>query len=170
MVSTTTVAKRFPTTRFAVSSTHMSTELSTWPDMQRPRASAEWIKLFIDMFGTQKFRHADELVPILRRSDLNESYITCSELRLDDQLRRIYRVRAQHLASTPRSPCYPSGLADDVRALADQLDEAGDQTIRVWDTLLPSGTAYLVFELMDDRTVAGCVKSIDRRIVDPPPW
>lgn len=138
--------------------------------MQLPRASAESITSFIDMFGTRKFRHADELVPIMRRGDLHESYITRFELRLDDRLRRIYRGRAKHLASTPRSPYYPPGLADDVCALADQFDEARDQTIQVWNTLLPSGTHYAVFELMDDQSIAGCVKSADQRIVNPLPW
>ena len=138
--------------------------------MRTPRASAERIKLFIDTFGTRKFRHADELVPIMRRNDLNESCITCHEMYLDDRLRGIYQVRAKHLASAPPSPYYPSGLADDVRALASRLDEASDQNIQVWSTLLRSGTDYLVFELMDDKAIAGCVKSADQRIVNPSRW
>jgi len=145
----------------------MSSDPPTRPDTETPRASAERIKLFIDAFGAQKFCHADELVPIMRRNDFNESCIGCHELRLDDRLRGIYRLRAKHLASAPLSPSYPAGLAEDVCALSRQLDEASDQEIQVWRTLLPSGTTYLVFELMDDRRIAGCVKSADQRIVNP---
>ena len=126
--------------------------------------------MFIDTFGTRKFRHVDELVPIMRRNDFNESYITCHEMCLDDGLRRTYRVRAEHLASAPPSPYYPPGLADDVRALANRLDEVSDQKIQVWSTLLRSGTDYLLFELMDDKGIAGCVKSADQRIVNPSRW
>ena len=110
------------------------------------------------------------LVPLMRRNDLNESCITCHDMYLDDRLRGIYQVRAKHLASEPPSPYYPSGLADDVRALASQLDAAGDQSIQVWSTLLRSRTVYLVFELMDDQAIAGCVKSADQRIVNPSEW
>ena len=148
----------------------MSTEPPTWPETQTPPAGAEQIKWFIDTFGTTKFRYTNELVPIMRRNDFNESRITCHEMRLDDRLRRIYRIRAEHLASAPPSPHYPSGLADDVRALANQLDEASDQRIQVWNTLLRTGTVYSVFVLMDDQGIAGCVKSADQRIVDPSPW
>jgi hypothetical protein len=42
--------------------------------------------------------------------------------------------------------------------------------IQVWSTLLRSGTDYLVFELMDDEGIAGCVKSADQRIVNPSRW
>jgi hypothetical protein len=138
--------------------------------MQTPRASAERVTLFVDTFGTRQFRHADELVPIMRRNDVNETHITCHEMRLDDCLRGIYRFRATHLASAPPSPHYPPGLADDVRALANELDAASDQKIQFWSTLLLSGTAYLVCELMDDKSIAGCVKSADQRIVNPSPW
>jgi hypothetical protein len=123
--------------------------------------------LFIDTFGTRKFRHADELVPIMRRNDPDESFITCHEMRLDDGLRRTYRIRANHLDSAPPSPHYPPGLADDLRALASQLDEASDQKLQVWRTLLRSGMVCLVFELMDDEGIAGGVKSSDQRIVNP---
>src|SRR5689334_12589436 len=108
--------------------------------METPRASAERVTLFVDTFGTQQFRHADELVPIMRRNDVNESRITCHEMRLDDSLRGIYRFRAKRLALDPPSPSYPPGLADDVLALADQLDAATDQKIQLWSTLLRSGT------------------------------
>jgi hypothetical protein len=141
-----------------------------WPDAQTPRASADRIASFLDTFGTRKFRHADELVPIMRRNDVDESFISCHEMYLDDRLRRLYRLRAGRPASVPPSPHHPPGLTDDVRALADQLDVARDQKLQVWSTLLRSGTDYSVFVLMDDADIAGCVKSADQRIVNPPRW
>src|SRR5262249_23728347 len=126
--------------------------------------------LFIGTFGTRQFRHADELVPIMRRDDVNESFISCHEIRLDDRLRRIYKIRAKHLASAAPSPHYPHGLADDVRALSTQLNEASDQGVQIWDTVLRSGTCYLVFVLVADERIAGSVKSADQRIVNPSPW
>jgi len=138
--------------------------------MDTPRASAESVKLFVDTFDMCQFSHADELVPLMRRNDVNEIRITCHEMRLDDRLRRVYRFRANHLASTLPSPYYPPGLADDVRDLADQLDAASDQEIRLWNALLGSGLVYLVFELLDDKRVGGCVKSADQRIANPSAW
>ena len=72
------------------------------------------------------------------------------------------------------SPAMPDSgpviLAADVRALSDRFDEAPDQELRVWNTLLPSGTVYIVWELVDDKDIAGCVKSADQRIVNPNAW
>lgn len=145
----------------------MSTEPTEWPDGEHERAAAERIKWFIETFGPRELRYVDELVPIMRRNDLNESFITCHEMPLNDGFRKIYRNRAKHLKESRPSPYYPPGLADDVGALASQLEEARDQKLRIWSTTLANGISYLVFELVEDAEIAGCVKTADQRIVNP---
>jgi len=120
--------------------------------------------LFLDTFGLQGFPHADELISVLRQNEPDESWTTCREISLDDDLRRVYRVRAAHLASAPPSPSAAPGLADDVGALSRQFDQASDQKLQVWHTRLRSGTVYLWFVRKNDQRIAGCVTSADQRI------
>lgn len=134
------------------------------------KTSPDRIQWFIETYGSSGFQHAEELVPIMRRNDPDESKISCHEMQLAEYLRRIYRRRAKHLAESPPSPFYPPSLAADVRALADRFDSARDQPVRIWDTALPSGTVYAAWELVDDQEIAGCVKSADQRIVNPQTW
>lgn len=100
----------------------------------------------------------------MQRDDPDESRIVAHVVPLDDGLRSIYRMRANNIVSKPHSPNYPIGLADDVRDLVDQLVAAKDQPLRFWNIGLPSGTCYIVFELIDERHIAGCVKSADQRV------
>jgi hypothetical protein len=145
--------------------------VSPWalPDT-RPRASVEQIRRFLDSYGATEFRHAGELVPLMQRDDPDETRITRREYRVDAGLRSIYQRRAMRNPSAPPSPFFPPGLADDLRDLSSQLDAARDQPLCFWDIDLPSGTTYIVFELLDDRRIAGCVKTADQRVVDPHPF
>jgi len=135
-----------------------------------PRASADRIKRFVNKYGDTTFRHAQEIVPLMRRDDPDETRITVHEFRLYEGLRSIYSFRATRPASSPPSPQYPPGLADDLRDLATQFDAAPDQPLSCWMVRLPSGLCYTIWELLDDRRIAGCVKSADQRVVNPHPW
>jgi hypothetical protein len=132
-----------------------------------PRVSSERVRRFLESYCSSEFRHREELVPIMQRNDSDVSRIAANDAQLDDHLRSVYRVRAKTTASRPSSPYFPTGLADDVRELVTQLDAAKDQPLRFWHIDLPSGICFIVFELVDDGRVAGCVKSADQRVVNP---
>jgi hypothetical protein len=57
-------------------------------------------------------------------------------------------------------------LPADVAALADGLDAAEDQAIRMWHIQLVDGTVFVIFELLRTRALAGVVKTADQRIVN----
>jgi hypothetical protein len=136
--------------------------MTTWKVPQEsPRANPERIRRFLDAYGGTEFRHARELLPLMRRDDPDERRVTAHDARLTETLRDTYRIRAKITASAPPSPFYPPGLADDVRDLVVRLDSAKDQPICFWSVDLPSGLCYMVFELLDDGRIAGCVKSAD---------
>jgi hypothetical protein len=141
------------------------------------RAAPERVSWFIEKFGASGFRHAGELIPVMRRNDPDESRITIMEGNssrpwgLTPWLRKLYRRRADGATSSPPSPAYPTCLADDLQALARSFESARDQPLRIWNTLLPWGIVYMVFELVEDEVIAECVKSADQRIANPrPPW
>jgi hypothetical protein len=136
---------------------------------ERPRASPERIRAFVEKYGSAELRHAAELIPIMMRDDPDESRIAVYELSLDPGLRRAYRIRAEHLASSPPSPTHPACLAADMQALVRRFAQVKDQQLRLWNTQLPSGIIYMVFELVDDEAIAGCVKSADQRVVHANP-
>jgi hypothetical protein len=82
-------------------------------------------------------------------------------------LRSTYRVRAELLASRQLPTTFPATLPIEVRALADALDAADDQSVRIWHLALPSGKVFVVFELVDARRIAGVIESADQRVVAP---
>jgi hypothetical protein len=110
-------------------------------------ASAGDVQRFIERFGSGSFWHADEVMPILRRKDPDESTIFLHDESLDS-LRAFFVY--------PTSPDAPPSS----KALAEHLHGARDQPIKVWQIALASGPVYLVFELLEDGMLAGCIKSM----------
>ena len=123
----------------------------------RTAPTDEQVDGFLRTFGAAGFRHAAEILPLLRsqRSDVE---VTAAELPTLEALRDIYRARAEHLASRDVGPTYPSTLPADVAALADGLDAAEDQAIRMWHIQLVDGTVFVIFELLRTRALAGVVR------------
>jgi hypothetical protein len=137
------------------------------PD-ERPRVSPDRIRRFLDDYGAVPFRHAGEVIPLLRRDAADESRTVARDgLYLTEDLRSTYRIRAKTTAMAAPSANYPPGLAGDVREFVAQLDAAKDQPLCSWSIDLPSGICFLAFELLDDRVIAGFVKSADQRVVNP---
>lgn len=130
-----------------------------------PRASAERIEAFVSKYCDAAFPHSVDVLRLMARNAADESRIAVYELNLNNDLRAIYRQRAALLASRPTSSPYPDSLAQDVGVVAERLDAAPDQPITVWSIELPDGTAFRIFVLAGDGAIAGCVKSIDRRVV-----
>jgi hypothetical protein len=56
----------------------------------------------------------------------------------------------------------------EVSALADALDAANEQPVRIWHLALPSGKVFVVFELVEAQQIAGVIESADQRVVAPP--
>jgi hypothetical protein len=135
------------------------------PD-SRPRASPERIRAFCDQYRSADLRHAAELFPLLERNDRDETRISVHDMPLNGNVRSTYRTRAK-LGELRTPPPQVPGLDDDLRALAAQLEAAADQPMRHWSVDLPSGIGYVVFELVDDRRIAGVVKVVDQRVVNP---
>jgi len=130
-----------------------------------PRASAESVCALLDAYRSADLRHAAELLPLLDRNDPDETRIAVHDMRLGDDVRRIWRTRTKLREMRPPPPQVP-GLDDDLRALADTLAAAADQPMRLWTVALPSGIGYQVFELVDDH-IASVVKIVDQRVVTP---
>jgi hypothetical protein len=128
--------------------------------------SSEDVRGFLSRFRGVPFPHASEVISVLEGETVGVKIqlATCAKLQ---ELRSTYRVRAEGLASRQLSPTFPATLPMEVRALADALDAADEQPVRMWDLALPSGRVFVVFELVEDRRIAGVIESADQRVVAP---
>ncbi|NVB85182.1 MAG: hypothetical protein HOV81_42845 [Kofleriaceae bacterium] len=136
--------------------------MSVWTvDDPTPRASRELVEAFVASHA--EFRHASEVIPIMRRDDPDEGRIASRDLALDEGMRTTYRLRAKRAAN--REPTYSPDLPRDLDELSTQFDAARDQPMRSWSITLPSALMYVIFELLDDRRVAGCMKTVDQRLL-----
>lgn len=113
------------------------------------------IREFLEIHGAEDFPHAPEVMALLRDYPRSAAKLEVSTGGLSDRMRMTYRVRAD-IAANMRSTVSPD-LHGDLASLARSLDEAGDQPIRVWRLPRGDGRMYLVFELLEDARIAGCV-------------
>jgi hypothetical protein len=130
------------------------------------RATREEVEAFVQRFDASAFPHATEVLEMLREQD-SALRLNVQDGRLGAEVRAGYRRRAEGLASRTLPPQYPATLPHDVRALADVLEREPDQDLRIWDLRHRDGRVYLLFELVDAGRLAGAVRTVDRRIVDP---
>ena len=128
--------------------------------------SAEEVRAFVTRFREVAFPHAAEVLSFLdgKSEEVTIELWTGAKLQ---ELRTTYRVRAKSLASKQLAPTFPPGLPAEVSALADALDNADEQAVRLWHYALPSGKVFIVFELVDAGRIAGVIESADQRIVAP---
>lgn len=127
--------------------------------------SSEEIRVFLTRFSGVTFPHASEVISLLNGETLGVT-IELATGRLQ-VLRSTYRTRAEILASRQLPPTFPATLPMEVRALADALDAADEQPVRVWRLALPNGSVFAVFELVDAERLAGVLESADQRVVAP---
>jgi hypothetical protein len=105
--------------------------------------------------------YADDIIPRLAAGEYSVSVV--EEARFGD-LRRTYRVRAGSLTRRERSgelggtPWVLPTLPAEVRDLSHVLDTAPEQPVRVWDFPLGNGASYVIFELCEERRLAGVLK------------
>jgi hypothetical protein len=117
---------------------------------------------FVDRYAGVEFPHAAEVFELFRRRTAKLVRLATYTASLDSMLRENYRYRATRAAASPDADS-PSLPADAARLVV-RLDAAPDQPIRSWLLSLESGRTYLVFELLDDCQIAGCLETMDRRI------
>jgi hypothetical protein len=128
--------------------------------------SPEDVRVFLSRFRGVPFPHASEVISLLDGNTPGVTIQVATGARLRE-LRSIYRVRAEGLASRQLPPTVPASLRMEVRALADALDAADEQPVRMWHLALPSGKVFAVFELVEAQRIAGVIESADQRIVAP---
>lgn len=58
----------------------------------------------------------------------------------------------------------------EVRALADALDAADEEPVRIWSLALPTGSVFVAFELVDAQRIAGVIEPADQRVVGNEPY
>jgi hypothetical protein len=124
---------------------------------------------FISRHGRTTFRHSDELFAAIRSGacvldhapDGTES-LPCSHFL------RIYRIRAEHIRQFT-SPHAVSLIADS-DTLASELERSSDEPCGVWCFFLPPHHTFSVYEALPSQRVLGCVRAVDRRLVDDLTW
>lgn len=124
------------------------------------------ISSFLVSFSHADFPHSEEVVRLLANFKTLAPRVSVSTARVTDEMRSGYRFRAEMAAKNPssRSP----NLAADVLALARTIEEARDQPIRSWWIPVEGGRVYLVFELIEDARIAGCLETYDAREIGVP--
>jgi hypothetical protein len=127
---------------------------------------SEDVRLFLNSFRGVPFPHAPEVISLLDGETAGVTIRLSPDTKLQE-LRSTYRVRAEILASRQLPTTFPATLPLEVRALADALDAAEEQSVRIWDLALPSGKVFVVFELVDAQQIAGVIESADQRVVAP---
>lgn len=112
--------------------------------------------------------YANEVTALLGGYPHNAVRIEVSTGALTERLRDTYRVRAK-IAWTLQSTVLPR-LRVDVASLAKSLEDAKDQPIRFWSLWHQGARVYMVFELLEDARIAGCLDTIDAREQVDPDW
>lgn len=119
------------------------------------------IKSFVRRYGDSEFPHSKKVIGLLKNSEGLVFTVRVVTARLNDEMRSNYRFRAE-MASRNVSDLAPN-LAEDAMALARAVEDADDQPIRSWWVPVETGRGYLVFELLTDERIAGCLETIDAR-------
>lgn len=122
---------------------------------------AETIQRFEHDHSEESFPHAKEVLALLRNYPRGLKNLEVGSGRLNDEVRSTYRLRAE-IAAKLQSTRSPS-LAEDTAALSRSFDQARDQPLRHWLLLRENGRLYVVFELLDEGRVAGCLDTRDAR-------
>ncbi len=124
--------------------------------------TGELVEEFLETYEGADFPHAVEVREMLRHHAHRVPGLQVIVGRLTPTKRENYRFRATMAARNP-SPLTPN-LADDASALVRELDAVADQPLRLWWLPLEGGRLYLVFELLTDSTIAGCLDTLDDRL------
>ncbi len=124
----------------------------------RVRPSPDQLHAFLKRYAAAGFPYSNTIVPLLDRTD-------AAKVDLFDgasltALRVTYRARARLLASR-RPPPTTATMAAEVLALSRALDDAREQPVRIWRIAPHAGPSFHVFELAEDRCLAGVVASTD---------
>lgn len=126
------------------------------------------IREFLKVHSAEDFPYSKEVIALLREYPTNGLRIEMSTGALTDRLRDTYRTRAK-IAWTLQSATLPR-LRVDVASLAKSLEDAKDQPIRFWSLWHQGARVYMVFELLEDARIAGCLDTIDAREQVDPDW
>jgi hypothetical protein len=131
--------------------------------------SAGQLKAFRDLFRSSSSAHSQEVLRALADPQTVWAKLDVHEIPAGCGLQSTYRRRAEHLTAKERDGtlCLPRDngdvapptLAADMRQLSAGLDAARDQPVQVWIVSLLDRTEYLIFVLMEDRRIAGVVKT-----------
>jgi hypothetical protein len=131
--------------------------MTQWPIVSS-RVDSQGLRRFVSQHHS--FSYADDVIPLMRRNDPEETYIYVCDGKLDEYIREGYRTRADLAA---RAATSTSKLIRDVRSVAASLAAARDQPLRLWNVTLVSGVMYVMFELVDEQRIAACMKTMDAR-------
>ena len=116
---------------------------------------------FVGKYEHTNFRHAVDVIEVLKDLAAANVRLSVDTAQLNSEMRANYRYRAARSQEflDDRAP----SLGEDASALALCLDSVPDQRIRSWQLQLPDGRIYVVFELLTEARIAGCLSSFDWR-------
>jgi hypothetical protein len=140
--------------------------------------SDDQLKALLELCRSSTIAHSEEVMPLLaepaaakRRGVRIELHAPSPRAGALGHLQSTYRVRAAILSEkerlgtlcepSPSGRILPSTLAADVRELSAAIDSAKEQPFAIWDIVLPDHVCFLIFVLMGDNRIAGCVKTIE---------
>lgn len=126
---------------------------------------------FITKYGEATFRHSDELFACLRSGACVLDTSSDGDHSLPgSHFLRIYQIRTQMLRERePRSP-HAAAIIADAEALADELARHSDEPCGVWCFSRPPHYTFSVYEALRSHRVLGCIRAVDRRLVDDQTW
>ena len=131
--------------------------------------TADRVKEFLDLYGSD-FAYANDIVAIM--SGPSHAQITVSDAVPLPDLARIYRTRARWLTWCEQNgklqPHVLPTLPAEARSLSEALDAASSQTVRLWDVRLTVRISWLIFELREERRIAGVLKTQGQPGWNPP--
>ena len=124
---------------------------------------------FITRHGHATFRHRDELLAAIQSGscvlthapDGTES-LPCSHFL------RIIGIRTEHLRQFV-SP-HAASLIADSEALIRELEQCPDELCGIWCFSLPPHHTFSVHEALSSHRILGCMRAVDRRLVDDQTW
>jgi hypothetical protein len=123
---------------------------------------------FVQQHGTKQFRHSEELLSIVARSDcsLNASDPTDDHAPCRNYL-GIYRRRVKHLRAFNTQ--HAISIGEDCEALCRELEQTPEEPCRLW-IFKSSIREFVIFEGVVTQRILGCISAVDKREVDEAAW
>jgi len=126
---------------------------------------------FIARHGGTTFRHSNELFAAIRSGVcVLQGFSDGGERLPGSHFLRIYKIRTDMLRDRRLNSPLAVTIIADSEALMHELEQCTEEPCGVWIFSLPPHDTFSIYEALRSRRVLGCIRAVDRRLVDNHTW